>query len=207
VHTLLTRTGWGSAIIEAALELSGQPYRCEIIEGAPGEKDREKLLALNPLGQLPTLLLPDGTVMTESAAMILHLADFTPASELVPPAGAPERATFLRWLIFLVAAIYPTFTYGDDPSRYHADEPAQKALRAATDAQREELWRQVEAAAQAPWFLGTRFSAIDLYIWTMTRWRPRRGWFATECPKLSAIALEMDRDPRLAGILTRNWPA
>ncbi|HVJ55093.1 MAG TPA: glutathione S-transferase family protein [Aliidongia sp.] len=207
MHTLLARAGWGSAIIEAALELSGQPYRCEIIDGAPGEKEREKLLALNPLGQLPTLLLPDGTVMTESAAMILHLADFTPASELAPPAGAPERAAFLRWLIFLVAAVYPTFTYGDDPSRYHVDEPAQKALRAATDAQREELWRQVEAAAQAPWFLGTRFSAIDLYIWTMTRWRPRRGWFAAECPKLSAIAVEMDRDPRLAGIMARNWPA
>jgi GST-like protein len=207
MYTLLTRAGWGSAIVEAALELTRLPYRVETIASDIGEPDRDRLLALNPLGQLPTLLLPDGSVMTESAAMILHLAETAPEAGLAPSVGAPERAAYLRWLIFIVAAIYPTFTYGDDPSRYLDDEAAQKALREATDAQRQTLWRQVEAAVRGPWFLGAEFSALDIYISIMTRWRPRRAWFAEACPKLTAIAGAVERDPRLAPVIARNWPA
>jgi GST-like protein len=206
MYTLLTRRGWGSAIIEAAFEIAGLPYRAEVIAAVEGEPDRDRLLALNPLGQLPTLLLPDGSVMTESAAMILHLAETAPETGLAPAVGSANRAAYLRWLIFIVAAIYPTFTYGDEPARYLEDEAAQKALRAATDEQRETLWRQVEGEAKGPWFLGAEFSAIDLYIWIMTRWRPRRVWFAEACPKLTAIAHALDHDPRFAGLLARNWP-
>ena len=60
----------------------------------------------DPVGQVPTLLLPDGQVMTESAAMTLHLADLSGRDDLVPGPAAAERAAFLRWLVFLVANIY-----------------------------------------------------------------------------------------------------
>jgi GST-like protein len=39
----------------------------------------------------------------------------------------------------------------------------------------------------------------------MTRWRPRRDWFAEQCPKLHAIALACDADPRLAPVWARNF--
>jgi GST-like protein len=105
-----------------------------------------------------------------------------------------------------VASLYPTFTYGDDPSRYVSDEAAKKELRASTDAQREGMWRQVEGAAVGPWFLGERLSAIDLYVWAMVRWRPRREWFTAEAPKLARIAAALDADPRMAGVKARNFP-
>jgi len=78
-------------------------------------------------------------------------------------------------------------------------EAAKKELRASTDAQREGMWRQVEAAAVGPWFLGETRTAIDLHVWAMVRWRPRRAWFEAETPKLAAIAAELDADPRMAG--------
>lgn len=206
MYRLIATAGAGSAIVEAALALSGLPYEVEEINYAEPGAGQERLRAVNPLGQVPTLLLPDGMVMTESAAMALLIADRAPTACLVPPPGDAARPFFLRWLIFLVASLYPTFTYGADPSRWVEGETAQAALRRSTDEHREKLWQQVEAAiAPAPWFLGARSSVLDIYVCVMTRWRPRRAWFEAHCPRLHAIALAMDREPRLAKVWRRNF--
>ena len=83
---------------------------------------------------------------------------------------------------------------------------ARQSPLASTDAQREGMWRQVEGACKGPWFLGERLSAIDLYVWAMVRWRPRRAWFIAEAPKLEAIAAALDADPRMAEVKARNFP-
>jgi GST-like protein len=206
-YTLWGRQGWGSTIVEAQLELYGLKYRYEPVEDlfrTPGA--REKLEKVNPLAQVPTLVMPDGSIMSESAAITLLLADVTGSESLVPGPGAPERAKFLRWLVFLVANIYPTFTYADDPARFVSVNAARDPFRAATDAYAQRLWRQVEREAGTPWFLGERFSALDIYVDIMTRWRPKRGWFEIETPRLFAIARRADALPELADVWKRNFP-
>jgi GST-like protein len=207
VYTLVASKGCGSAIVEACLALTSLAHEVEELDHeAPGPA-RDRLLAINPLGQVPTMILPGGGILTESAAIALHVAEVAPAAGLVPRPGDPDRPRFLRWLAFLVGAVYPTFTYGDDPSRFVSGEAAVAELRASTDAYRERCWRQVEGelAPGGPWFLGRHFSVLDLYVSVMTRWRPRRPWFAEHCPRLHAIALAADRDPRLAEVWARNW--
>jgi GST-like protein len=207
-YKLYGRAGWGSAIIEAQLVWYGLPFEFEPIGDLFKSPDaRAKLEKVNPLAQVPTLVLPDSSVMSESAAITLLLADITGQDSLVPGPGAPERAKFLRWLIFLVANIYPTFTYADDPARFVSVNAARDPFRAATDAYAQRLWRQVETAAKGPWFLGERFSALDIYISVMTRWRPKRGWFEGETPRLFAIARRADLKPELVEVWKRNWPS
>ena len=205
-YTLFGRPGWGSAIVEAQFAWYGLEFTMEEVGDLFGSAPaRDQLRALNPVAQVPTLVLPDGTVMTESAAITLHLADVAGNDSLVPAAKDPTRPRFLRWLIFLVANIYPTFTYVDDPSRFVADPTAQKAFRAAVDEYAKSLWGAVEREAAADWFL-PRFSALDIYLAVMTHWRPRRAWFQEHCPRIHAIALEAEAEPRLAAVLRRNFP-
>lgn len=205
-YHLLGCRGCGNVIIEAALTLAGLPFDYEEGDFENPGPERDRLLKLNPLGQSPTLILPDGTIMTESAAIILMINDAAPHAKLVPPPGAAERNAFLRWLIFLVAAIYPTFTYGDDPARWLADGTDPEQLRAATDRQRERAWRQVEqSVAAGPWFLGERFSALDIYVAAMTHWRPRKDWFRANCPKLFAVAAEAERLPALKPLFRKHF--
>lgn len=204
-YRLITTKGCGSAIVEAALELADLPYTVDEIHYDKPGPEQDRLRAANPLGQVPTLILPDGAVMTESAAIILHISDRAPQAGLVPAADDPLRPVFLRWLLFLVAAIYPTFTYGDDPGRWVRQEAAND-LRASTDAHREKLWRHIETQIAAPpWWLGERFSALDIYVSVMSRWRPRRGWFAEHCPKLHGIARQVDGLPGIARTWARNY--
>jgi GST-like protein len=206
MYKLFARPGWGSVLVEAQLGWYGLAYETEdVADLFASAEARQKLAPVNALAQVPTLVLPDGRVMTESAAVTLHLADVTGRSDLVPMAGEAARPAFLRWLIFVVANIYPTFTYADDPARFVPGEAAQKGFRANVDDYAQRLWRQMEAVAGQPWFLGQRFSALDIYVAAMTRWRPRRAWFASECPQLHAIGLLVDAEPRLAAVWQRNF--
>ena len=154
-YHLIASKACGSMIVEAALALAKLPHEVEMIPYVEPGPQRDRLLALNPLGQVPTLVLPDGRALTESAAIILHVADQAPQAGLIPAAKDPARPMFLRWLEFIVAAIYPTFSYGDDPKRWAGDEAAGKHLRKATDEHRKELWRYFAAQNPCkPWVLG-----------------------------------------------------
>lgn len=202
---LLGCKGCGNAIVEAAFALAGVPIDCEEVDYSAGSPTREKLLAANPLGQVPALVFPDGTLMTESLAMVQLADDLGPAAKLVVAKGEPQRAAYLRWSTFIVAALYPTWTYGDEPAKWVEDTQGAKQLRESTDRHRQALWKQVEEAAVGPWFLGERRSAIDLYIAVMTRWRPGAKWFAANAPKLSAIARQTAAIPEVAAVLERNF--
>jgi GST-like protein len=152
---------------------------------------------------VPTVVLPDGSVMTESLALILHINDLAPKVGLIPPVGDPYRPTALRFATFVIAAIYPTFTYGDEPAKWVGD--AGPALKDSTLAHRKRLWQYLESVAGAPYFLGERFSALDLYVAAMTRWAPGRAWFAEHTPKLIAIAKRQDTDKRLTALWEANF--
>lgn len=203
--TLYGARGWGSTLAEGALAWVSERFEFVAVEGfdRPGPA-RERLLAVNPLARVPTLVAPDGAVLTESAAIVLHLAELHPEAGLAPPPGDPDRPRFLDRLIWLVSALYPTFTYRDYPERWAPSAPDELVER--VDAFRETLWLQFETAAGAgPFVLGERPSALDLYVAIMSHWRPRRAWLADNCPKLHAIALRADALPQLAPVMRRNF--
>ncbi len=203
-YTLYGRAGWGSVIVEAQLVWYGLPFTFESVGDLLRDPAaRTALEKANPLAQVPTLVLPGGETMSESAAITLLLADHTGRDDLVPGAKAKERAAFLRWLVFLVANVYHTFTYADVPERFAAGEAA-RPFRKTVDAYAEKLWHQLEDASGTPWFLGECMSALDLYLAVMTKWRPKREWFKANTPKLAAIAEKADALPQLAEMWKRN---
>lgn len=192
---------WGSAIVETMLALVGEPYEVVDVEGfdRPGEA-QDRLAAVNPLRQVPTVVLDDGEVLTETAAIALWLADRH--AGLAPAPGTAGHRRFLRLLIWIVANVYPTFTYGDYPERWAPS--AQDELAGATNAHRERLYRWLEEQVVGPYLLGEQPSALDCYAAVMIDWRPGREWFAENTPRLFAAARRMRRDPRLAAVMAHN---
>ena len=136
----------------------------------------------------------------------MTIDDLVPEAALVPPPGQPDRAAFQRWLMVIVGSIYPTFLYGDFPERWVDAKNDQAMLLQRTDEQRKMLWRYIEEQTRAgPWFLGQRFSALDLCVWVMRHWRPRRAWFAENCPTLDAAADSANTLPALSPVRDRNF--
>ncbi|AKK48146.1 glutathione S-transferase, N-terminal domain protein [Escherichia coli] len=104
------------------LTLADIPYQFVDVSGFDREgASRELLKTLNPLCQVPTLALENDEIMTETAAIALMVLDRRP--DLAPPVGRAERQQFQRLLVWLVANVYPTFTFADYPERWAPDAP------------------------------------------------------------------------------------
>jgi len=197
--------GWGSVLAEAALAWVEAPFEFVDVDGfdEPGPA-RDRLLAVNPLARVPTLVAPDGGTLTESAAIILRLDELHPLSRLAPGPDDPLRPAFLNRLMWFVSVLYPTFTYRDYPERWAPDAASQLAER--IDGFRRSLWQQFEAeVGTGEWVLGDQPSALDIYVTAMSHWRPRRPWIAEHCPKLHRIALKTESLPALAPVMKRNF--
>lgn len=194
--------GWGSAISEIMFTLAGEAYQLIDVEGfdRPGPA-RDRLIALNPLCQVPTLVRDDGTVLTESAAIALVLLDENP--HLAPAAGTPQRAQFYRLLIWLVSNVYATLTYGDYPQRWVNHSP--EDLTASTDRHREHLYLWLETqAGEGPFWFGEQISLLDAYFPVLVSWKPRQAWFHQHAPRITRIAENVRARPELERVLRAN---
>ena len=143
--TIYGAAGSGSVPVEAALTLLGIPF--EVVEAPTwaGPDEQAKVAPVNPMKQIPTLVLPSGEVMTESAAMLIGLADLHPQAKLAPSPTDPGRSQFLRWMVFIPASIYSLFWIRDDPSRMAADK-AHETLVVERAAERiADCWAMMDA--------------------------------------------------------------
>ncbi|MFL6678570.1 MAG: glutathione S-transferase family protein, partial [Burkholderiaceae bacterium] len=135
MYTLYGFTGSGSASVECALEMTGAPYR--IVEAASWENNDAlaELERVNPLLQIPTLALPDGGILTESAAILAHLAFTFPDAGLLPTDAAGRDQT-LRGMVYIAANCYPCITILDYPERFTTatGDAAKAAIRDGTRA-------------------------------------------------------------------------
>src|SRR5437764_11122157 len=120
MFTLYGKKGSGSATTQIALEVAGAPYR--VVETASWEPNDafSELLKVNPLGQIPTLVLPDGGVLSESAAILIHLGLSHPESGLLPR-DPSARAQAVRGMVFIAANCYAAISIIDFPERWCAD--------------------------------------------------------------------------------------
>ncbi|KAF1688099.1 glutathione S-transferase [Pseudoxanthomonas broegbernensis] len=168
------------------------------------EQKAPDYLAINPTGRVPTLVI-DGQVLTESAAIAMHLADLHPQARLAPAPGTPARGAYYRWMCFCVYTLMPAYRgwfYPHEP----AGEANADAARACARAQLETAWQQVDDHLQAhgPYLLGERPSAADFVLTMLMRWsrnmpRPSDGW-----PALHAHARRMKARPSFAEVYRRE---
>jgi len=202
-YVLYGAPGTGSVAVEAALTLIGARYSAEDIP----ETDLSGT-AFTPMAQVPALRLPDGRLMTESAAILIWLAEAHPDAKLAPPPGDARRPDYLRWMAFVSAAIYALYWIRDDPSRV-IDDPAGRAEVKARLAERiAACWAVMEAGIEpGRYLLGETLTVLDLYVTVVSRWTPRRRRrFYEVAPRMAEVVRQVDADPRLAECWARRFP-
>ncbi len=205
MYTLFGSKGSGSAAVEAALALLAVPLR--IVDAASWEPGpgRDELQRVNPLGQIPTLVLPDGAVLTESAAILIHLGLQHPDSGLLPMAAAP-RAQTVRGLVYVAANCYAAIGVIDYPERWcaEADEGTGKRIRAGSTDRLHHLWDVFADTFPAqPFLTGGQLGALDLMAAVVSKWSGSRKHLAASRPAFSALLAKIESDPRVAPIFAR----
>jgi len=211
MYTLYGFKGSGSASVECALERTGAPYR--IVEAASWENNDAlaELARVNPLKQIPTLRLPDGGILTESAAILIHLAFAFPDAGLLPRAPA-ARDEAIRGLVYIAANCYPCITILDYPERFTSatDEAARTAIRDGTRARLHHHWDLFadQFPARDGGFLGgDRPGALDLYAAVVTHWGKARQHALEARPAFADLLARIDAHPTVAPVFGRHWAA
>lgn len=199
--------GSGSVPVEAALPLIGAPYELRDLANWYDVQTDAEAGRLNPQRQLPALVLASGEVITESAAILLYLAEAHPQARLAPPADAPERAQFLRWMIYVPAQIYSMCWVRDVPSRLAAGPAAEAVIKARTRERVADCWRMMDAQVEpSPWIAGARMSVLDIYVTVISRWIIGRRRFYEVAPKMAEVVRRVDAEPRLAALWAERMP-
>ena len=210
MYTLYGKQGSGSAAIEAALAIARQPFRfVETASWAQNDAYAE-LLAVNPLGQVPTLVLDDRSALSESAAILIHLATAHPDSTLLPRALS-NRAQCVRGLVFIAANCYAAISIIDYPARWCADadddEPVQQRIRAGTRARLHRHWETFADLFPArPYLSGEALGALDLLAAVVSKWSGARQHVQRERPAFHDTLLRIESHPDVAPVLARHWP-
>jgi glutathione S-transferase len=203
MYRLYGRKGTGSMVIEAILEEAATPYeRLEIPRDAAG-RPPPHYLKLNPLGQVPVLELPDGTIMTESAAMAIYLCDKHPDANLSPPIWSPLRAPFLRWMIYLAANIYTSDLRMTYPARYTTGDAA-GVKSAAIDAMAREWQVFADALGSNTYTLGDTFSAVDVYAAMLATWNLDVPQFFRKYPNIKLLYDRVVARPMVSRVWQRH---
>lgn len=205
--TIYGAEGSGSIAVEATLTLLKVPY--SVIEAATWAEDaaRERVAHANRMRQVPTLILPGGETMTESAAILIDLADRHPGSRLASAVTDPGRGQFLRWMVYVSSAIYSLHWIKPDVTRIGAPPEARTAVVDAVHERIAFCWQNMDAQmSPRRYLLGDDLTVLDIYVTVVSRFGPWRKRFYEAAPKMSAVVRRVDADPRLTEFWAKRFP-
>jgi glutathione S-transferase len=164
------------------LELTGHEVIWVETDGNSGATRTEKFLALNPNGKVPTVVLPDGTVLVESNAILAHFAEGT---AWMPPPGL-ARTRVLEWLFFEQYSHEPYVAVARFIAKFlPADHPRRADLPRLREKSRDALGVMEMALSKRPYLASTGFGIADIALFAYTHDAPAAGIALDEFPNVT----------------------
>ena len=157
------------------------PYRWLELDVLRAQTRTPDFLALNPAGQVPLVILPDGRALAQSNAIIVHLAE---GSQLIPK-DSYDRAKMFEWLFWEQYSHEPVI----------AVRRAKVHLLGQTDAEIDPsllprgqviLTRMDEHLRGQDWLVGTAFTLADMALLPYTRFADQGGFELHLYPAIQA---------------------
>ncbi|NMX57546.1 glutathione S-transferase family protein [Pseudomonas sp. WS 5146] len=205
MYTLYGIDESGSCMIEIALQRCAVPWRRIDASSWEDGEGSDALARINPLKQIPTLVTPEGQVLTESAAILIHLGLEFPASELL----AGNRAQILRGLVYIAANCYSAVGIIDYPQRWlgNVDDAAQAQLISGTRRYLHQAWVVfAEQFADQLFAPGNVPNALGIMAAAVSRWDAAREVLNNLAPGFAQTLARVDADPVVAPVFARHWP-
>lgn len=202
--TLYYSRSTASLVVHWLLIELGVPHELHELDFDKRDQKSPEYLKINPAGVVPTLVI-DGRVLTEAAAIVMHLADMHPEADLAPALATPERAQYYRWMFFCANTLMPAYR-----AWFYSDEIAGAANSDATQhharLKLEAAWQQVadHLRDHGPYLLGTQRSAADFLLTMLMRWSRNMPRQAIEWTHLGALASAMKARPSFRTLYERE---
>ena len=192
--------------MECVLAEIGADYELRELSLRDDEQQGEEYTAINPHRKVPSFVIDDGPVLTESVAILLTLDDRHPEAALLPAKGTPARAQALRWLLFAATEIYPIVEINDYPDRFATDPDQIDAMRERAREIWRERWLIVEANVTGDLYLSSEgVTLTDIYLAVVSRWAQQEHWRPVSVPKVERLTAAVAARPAIAPVWARHF--
>ena len=169
-------------IVALELGLPLEPVKTDI-RGKKTEKG-EDFFKINPKGQVPTLQLDNGEILTEGVAIVQYLASLKPEKKMIPDGFAKFHQ--LEWLNFVTAELHKGYSGFFNPEATDADNDKLRSNLA-------KKFAYLEAPlTKGTYLMGETFTCADAYLFTVL------GWSAYPMVKVELPKFLQDYQARVA---------
>ncbi|WNG42143.1 glutathione S-transferase [Archangium violaceum] len=177
-----------------ALEWLGVPYRLSRITH---DTPKDLFAQFNPVRQTPVLLLENGTALTESAAILQHLANRVPERRLGFAQGTPEHDRLNETLAYLNTTFFSAFAPLWASFEMEKNPPVQEMLRTMGREKVAKAHKELEAMmARREWLVGNTRTIADAYFIGIARWATFHGVADPRAyPRIHAHIQRLEADP------------
>jgi len=177
-------------------EQMGVPFDWIETDSIAGQTRTAEFLALNPAGQVPTAILPDGRILAQSNAIMLYLAE---GSRLVP-SDPYQRAKMYEWLFWEQYNHEPTIAVRRAllSLRGKTVEEIDPALLTKGHACLARMELQLK---QTPYFVGDALSLADIALVAYTRVAHEGGYDLNEYPAVKGWVARVEGDLGIGSVL------
>lgn len=151
----------------------------------------ENFRAINPKGYVPAIVLKDGSLFTEAAAILQYLADQQPGAGLAPANGTTERYRLIEWLTFISSEIHKGFGPLWNPATPDNVKAATKERLATRFAYLD------ETLSTQPFLMGETFTIADAYLFTVVNWTNFHAIDISSFKHLSAFMTRVASRPKV----------
>ena len=190
--------------IEAIKAATGEEIETQTVKLHKGEQHAPEYLALNPMGQVP-LLVVDGKPLNQIVAICDYLDRRFPQAGLLPSDGW-QRALAMSLFAWMNNTVHPTFTHIFRTAKFAVSEAAQADVRNTAVATFRECLERIQTLARqaGPFLLGDRLSFVDAYALTFLRWGGLGGIDPASLPDYQAYVVRVAAQPPVAAAMARE---
>ena len=195
-----------SIAVALTLEEAGLSYEPVLVDFPNAQQTKPRYLSINPKGRVPALMLDDGTVLTETGAILDYVAAHLPEAGLM--SADPVIAAHARSVMYYLASTMHVAHAHKMRGHRWADNPESfEDMRAKVPQTMTACASFVESEClRGDFVCGDRFSIADAYLFIVCNWLPGDGVDTSAFPRIEAFRARMEeRDSvkavRAAGML------
>lgn len=202
MYQLYFSPGAASFSVHLALLEMNAPHELVRVDLQAGQQRSPDYLRLNPNGVVPTLVA-DGQPMTESAALLLWLAERE--QQLAPAIGSAARQPYLQWMLYLANTLQPAFRNWFYPHEA-AGEANAEATKANAQSKIEVVFDRLadHLSVKGPYLCGDAMTVADLHAFMLMRWSRNMPKPATSWPALAEFVARIKARPTFKTLYERE---
>ena len=168
-----------------ALEQVGAQYETVRVDFSCSEQREPEYLRINPKGRVPALVTERG-ILTETPAILLFICQRFPAAELAPLNDAFALAQFNEFNSYLCSTVHVAHAHRMRGDRWVDDPAAIAAMQKKVPQTVGDCFQLIESEMfKGPWVMGARYTACDIYLFTLAQWLEGDGVDPERFPKIA----------------------